>query len=377
METGGSDADWRSRIKEAKRLFLTASFAGWLGTAGWLGIAGWLGSVAANRSAESMASHQKESAQASKKEQAAAFATQGIEAFEAKDFSAAIAQFEQAEKLYHAPTHWYYIARSYEEEGRFAEAYRHYFILSEESIDKDAPSIFVEVQKEAKLRMAKLRELVAFIRVKTPLKKGDELRIDGELVQAFSSLMYCASPGEHHLSLERGSQRYSQRQNLVASETFLLVELEGAKDSSASTTEESGGANTRSEADISPWTWVSLSVGALGLGTAIGFGVDSISKDGSADSAFSQCPNCDEEAISQLDQEAADAATAGLISLGIGLSGAAVGTFLLFDSQNENEATKTSASLKKLNATQENSRIDGFKVMLRASPCFIGMTASF
>src|SRR5687767_4640019 len=73
---------------------------------------------------------------------ARAAADAGADAFEKNDYPQALELFSRAERLYHAPPHLLFIARSLEKLGRLVEAREAYLKLAAEKLPASAPNAF-------------------------------------------------------------------------------------------------------------------------------------------------------------------------------------------------------------------------------------------
>src|SRR4051812_10782251 len=88
------------------------------------------------------------SASAADREAARGFAEKGYELFQHGDYRRALDFFTQAEKRFHAPPHYLYIARSDAKLGMLRDALVAYRRLAEETLGSDAPGPFKEAQDQ-------------------------------------------------------------------------------------------------------------------------------------------------------------------------------------------------------------------------------------
>lgn len=96
-----------------------------------------------------------------KREQARPIALAGFELLQAGKYNEAIAKLEEAERLFHAPTHLLYIGQARKELGELLTAYDTFVDIVIEDIPNYAPPQFQQAKVEAKREADALRSKIA------------------------------------------------------------------------------------------------------------------------------------------------------------------------------------------------------------------------
>lgn len=113
--------------------------------------------------------------------QARALAEQGFDDFEAKRYEEALAKFTQAEKLFHAPPHKLFIARSHARLGQLLRAKTSYEELLAEKLGPKAPKEFVSAQQEGREELEAVEKRTPRLRIQVtgPGAKLVKVELDG------------------------------------------------------------------------------------------------------------------------------------------------------------------------------------------------------
>jgi hypothetical protein len=286
---------------------------------------------------------------------ARAAATQGAEAFKAEKYKDAINYFKRAESLVHAPPHLLFIARANEKLGKLVEAREAYMKIVRERLKPTDPDAFREAQSTAEAELGKLEPRIPSINIQVEGAEGRDVTVtmDGnEVPSALLGVPMPIDPGEHVFEAKAvGLQPVSQTVSVS----------EGAKESvQLALTTEGGGESARSsaESDVTLDTgapaaggglrvpaYISLGVGAVGLGVGTFMLIKSGSTRSDADGLFETCNpricnNNEKNEINSLDDDADSQHNLGVAGLVIGGIGVAAGVTLLVMSGSSSSSEK-------------------------------------
>ncbi len=218
------------------------------------------------------------------KERARQYALQAGERLDQHEYAEALELVEQAEALYHAPTHLLFKGEALEGLGRLTEAIATYERLAAEPLPAASPGPFREAQRVANER---IRALVArapslLIVVRNGVATETTASVDDEPVDVGSGVALRLDPGEHNVVVvSKGYHRYERQVSLQERGGVVKLEvvLEGIAptgppgDSQAAKEQQSDGSPASSsvsssevsERGLGTWGWVALGVGATGL----------------------------------------------------------------------------------------------------------------
>ena len=99
------------------------------------------------------------------REQARPIALEGFELFQAKKFNEAIAKLEEAERIFHAPTHLLLIGKARRELGEKLTAYNTFIDILIEDIPNYAPEQFQKAKADAQVEADSLRAEIATVSI--------------------------------------------------------------------------------------------------------------------------------------------------------------------------------------------------------------------
>lgn len=277
------------------------------------------------------------------KAQARQLGVDGVQAFERGDWSAALARFEAAERLFHAPTHLLFIARSQEKLGQLVAARATYLKLEQEPLPPGASPAFKKAQVDAAQERTQLDTRIPVLvpRVQPAGVQPLEVRIDGRELDASDLEGARVDPGRHRVEARSGPRVGEPVDVEVAigeTREVVITLPEGPREPAAP-----GGGPTPApapESGTSTTTILGISaigVGVAGLGVGAVLGIVSLGKSGEADDLYTQCGGdggCDEasaqgQEVQSLDDDAATLGTIGVIAMGAGVAFAATGVTLL------------------------------------------------
>lgn len=166
-------------------------------------------------------------------DQAVALGNEGIELFEAGDWSGALDRFRQAEALYHSPVFVLYMARSLRKKGRLLEAKASYERVIQEKLAPDAFEPWRRAQTEAAEERTVLdKEIPRVVVVVKGASAGAAVTIDGRYIHPEESVE--VNPGEHTVEVDDSGQRAKKKVSLsVGDERRVEMELSEPAQSAA------------------------------------------------------------------------------------------------------------------------------------------------
>ncbi len=112
-----------------------------------------------------------------KREKARPLAIQGFELLEAGRYNEAIAKLEEAERIFHAPTHLLYIGRARKKLGELLTAYETFVDILIEDIPNYAPAQFQKAKREAQTEADALRAQIATVMVRVSGVPSDDVTV--------------------------------------------------------------------------------------------------------------------------------------------------------------------------------------------------------
>jgi hypothetical protein len=290
-------------------------------------------------------------------------ADQGADAFDRGDYAQALELFTRAERLFHAPPHLLFMARSLEKLGRLVEARETYLKLASEKPLASAPSAFKKAHAagEAELNQIESRLSYVTIRVRGDEGGGAVATMDGtELPSAMIGISVPVDPGTHVFSARNERARSSEVKVTLQEGARQTVELT-LSESIAPTAQSSppaksqgsprqgepaaSGRSSGSGSAQLTWGFVTIGVGAAIAGVGTGFMVSSLNTRSEGDRIF-ECnrteERCSEDQIDQIDKKDAEAdRTRNIAIAGFAAGGAVIATGLvlvLTAPSDENEA---------------------------------------
>jgi hypothetical protein len=267
---------------------------------------------------------------------ARALAEHGYALFEAGKYREAIDVLTEADKLYHAPTLVFALARAHAGVGQLVEARALFQRVSEEPLAATAPQAFRDAQRMAKDELAAIDKRIPTLQIAVRGGGGHGLRItldDAEIPASRLDQPLPANPGTHRVTVvPPGGVGTSKTVDLTEG-AHLDVELElpSAVPEALAPPPRAPLRPPPQRGSLVP-ALVGFGVGAVGLGLGIGAGV---SAEKSASDIRSKCGGnvCPASAMTPaLQSEYASArgvATASTIGFVLAGVGAATGVVLL------------------------------------------------
>lgn len=295
------------------------------------------------------------------KAQARQLGIDGVAAFERGDWSASLARFEAAERLFHAPTHLLFIARAQEKLGQLVAARATYLKLEQEALPPGASAAFRKAQVDAAQERAQLDTRIPVLvpRVQPAGVQPLEVRIDGRELDASDLEGARVDPGRHRIEARSG-QRVGEPVDVevaIGETREVVIQLPDAPSGAAAPTGDTTSVTPAEEGGVQTTTILGVSaigVGVAGLGLGAVLGVVSLGKSSEADDLYTRCGGdggCDEASpqgveVQSLDDEAATLGTIGVIAMGAGVAFAATGVALLLVGGDEPSAEASDARVE-------------------------------
>jgi hypothetical protein len=278
------------------------------------------------------------SAEASAKAGAKALAEQGQDLLEAGRNAEAFEKFQQAERLFHAPTIVLLMARTQASLGRLVAARRFYESVIDERLAADAPPEWHQAKDIARTELTEVRRRLAYVEIVVSGAPSDRatLTIDGEPSPGTLAAMREVDPAvPHELVIEAEGYR-SEKRSLQLAEGErgrVAVSLERV----AVDAPPSSGNNLELPA------FIAFGAGALALTVGVITGAASLAEVGDLDD------RCQGMLCLERDRSSAETAealgTASTVGFLLAGTGAAVGATLLVLSRKSGGQTATGLGL--------------------------------
>ena len=261
---------------------------------------------------------------------ARALAVHGYAMYEAGRYAEAIDALDHAERLYHAPTLVFALARAHAAMGKLVEARALFQKVADEKLGPDAIKAFQDVQRSAPGEVAALDKRIPTLAILVRGGGGKSLRVSIDEVE-----VAYAGPG-HALPINPGSHRVTVVPLGGVGQARSITLQEGER---ASVTIELAGAAPLvvpvaappvSDAPR-PWrvpAYVSFGVGGAGLLLGVGAGIFTVVKAAELNEACpsGKCLTSEHDADIRLGRAMGVTTTVGFVVAG---AGAALGTVLL------------------------------------------------
>lgn len=282
----------------------------------------------------------------------------GDKAFKAQRYEEAAMYFARAEAIMHAPTLLLFLARSQAKLGQYVKARESYIKVLREQLAPDAPAAFVAAKRSAGEELPAVERKIATLTLVVPDVPLAKLRVtidDEPVPSAIVGVPYPIDPGEHHVVVQaEGYASDEARVKLPPGQTrdITLALTRTSKpqasvigpakavprpsDKDART--DPGSAGDSGSNGMLIGGYVSLGVGAVGIGLGTLFAVHYVQAQNDANEAWSAClaksqQGCQDEALAQetrdLDHEANVKGSQAWIAYGVGAAGLATGIALL------------------------------------------------
>lgn len=260
-------------------------------------------------------------------------ANEGGDLLDKKEYAEALDKVQQAERLYHAPTHLMMIADALENLGRLAEAADVYEKLTSEPLPNKAPPAFKRAQEEGGKRLRALLARVPsmLLELHGPAPDAATVTLDGKPFEVRPGVAVRTDPGEHQLHAEaRGfltrDHKFSlpEKGGVVKVDLFLAPEGTGPVDEEKPPEADRAAAPPSGGSSKVPAV-VAFGIGAVGLGVGAVTGILSLGKVGELSD------DCPQGKCSPAQQKTIDSAgtlgtisTVGFIAGGVGVAAGVV-----------------------------------------------------
>lgn len=259
-------------------------------------------------------------------------AIEGYQALKDKSYELAVDRYKRADELVHAPTLLVDMARALTELGRLVEAREAYQRVVREGVASDAPGSWQKALDAAEKGSAELEPRLSWVTITVTGADEPQVAIDGvPLSSAALGVKRAIDPGPRNITAEaEGFLKAEGSVSLGEGETG-EVELSLERDPDWKPPEEPAAAGATpiviEKKDRTP-AYIALGVGGAGLivggvATVLAMGKRSELEDTCIDG---KCPKSAEDDISAYHTYG----TAMAVGFGVGIAGAAVGTYLLF-----------------------------------------------
>lgn len=296
----------------------------------------------------------------------------GLDAYNSGKYEQAADFFGRAESLMHAPTHLLYLARANVKLGHLVSAREYYLKLTQDRLPPTASKPFRDAQASGDKELDELEPRLPYVSVVvqgTGAKNVQVLR-DGEpMPQALLGVPHPEDPGSHTFKAS-GDGIESAPSTIVLKdgvrETVVLTltgnPSAGAPRGGASTTttgsvgfgSDGAAASDSSSSGTSPTriaSYVTLGVGAVGLGVGTYFLVKSSSTRKKADDLNASClaaMNCSDsvDELNRFDSDANSQRTIGAASMVVGGAALATGVVLLVVDLSKSHPAPPAASVR-------------------------------
>jgi hypothetical protein len=284
---------------------------------------------------------------AQNKAAARALGIEGIKLANAGDCEQAIDKLQRAEQLYHAPTILGRLGECQVELGQLVVGTENLYRVVREPLGADAPAAFLQAQDRAKrvLDLALPRIAKLTVQVAAPADAEVVVTVDGQaLPPAMLGVERPIDPGEHALSLSApGYQQTDQRVVLPEGGTETVTLQLGPATATAAAAEtvtqqpepvaapppapQDTGVAEQPEARPPLLGYVSLGVGAVGLGVGSVFGLMATGKKSDLAKVCDEgrCPPMAQDDIDDMNTYA----TISTVGFSVGIVGVGVGVALL------------------------------------------------
>lgn len=270
-------------------------------------------------------------------------AAQGAEAFERRDYAAALDLFQRAGALVDAPTIVLMQARTLVELDRWVEAADRYsFLLSLKSPDGANPAFQSAVQAAADEYEA-LKARLPLLKVKLQGERPADVWVDGRQLPApLVGVDNPLDPGQHRVEVREPGRVPIVREVVLAEgarEELVIILREDPPPQSPSAREPAPMATPATSHETQPSDtlgWVALGAGAGATLVGVGTGLYALNKKSDLDAACNPgCPPSLEDDIDSFRQFR----TVSYVAFGVGALGLAWGGYTLFLSKEPQSPT--------------------------------------
>jgi hypothetical protein len=263
-------------------------------------------------------------------------ATQGAQAFEAGQYAEASDFFRRAHELVPAPSIALLRARSLAKLGQLLEAIDIYEQTTRFKLPDDAPEAYLQAVETARSEIEGVRRRLARLKVVVIGVDGEPAQVsmdDKPTPHALLGVERPVNPGQHRIEARVAGQiRVTRELSLVEGESY-QIELDVRPVQPAPKpvvfVQPTAPASVPPSAGLSSqktWGYISLGVGALGLGIGTYSGVTALHHKSELDAVCD--PTCPESSAADLDAYRTNR-TVSYVSYGVGIAATVTGVLLL------------------------------------------------
>jgi hypothetical protein len=277
---------------------------------------------------------------------ARSLAQTGVSAFQEGRYSDAVDSLSRAEELIHSPVHLLYIARAQAQLGQLLASHESYLKVTKEPLTDRSPAVFTQAVADATNELEALRPRIPKITVVVNAPEGLQptLTVDGSPVaSALIGVPWPIDPGQHEITAAAEGAEPSTQTVVVAEGAQQNVEftLTALPQAGPTSQPASTAPADRVEPETDPtMTYVaygSLGVGVVGVALGTFMLVDGLNLRSDSDDLFDECnpSGCSNSQIDEIDRLGDDSAgslTWSAVGYTVGGLGVAAGvTLLLLD----------------------------------------------
>jgi hypothetical protein len=289
------------------------------------------------------------------KAKARTLASEGIEALKGGQFGVAESKLAEAEALFHAPPHLLYLARAQAGLGKLRDAKATLEKLAADSLPAGAPPAFIQAKDEGAKDLIAIAERIPTIQYSVePKTEGTKISLDGAPLSALSGTVE-VDVGSHTLEATPPSGK-SQSKTVDAKERDRL-DVKLVLSTGASTPVE-GPDEDKSDgpSGLMIGGIITMSVGAIGLGTGGAMLGLYAGKRSDGDAAYdacakkyapAPCQGADADAVQAIDDEGNLFGTLSIVALagGAAIAGVGIALTVVGASEGDEAAPATAVTL--------------------------------
>jgi hypothetical protein len=209
-------------------------------------------------------------------------ATAGFKALRAGRYRDAIAQFERAEALVHAPTHRLYMAQAHRALGELLRARGLYRDISTERPGADDPEPFRKARRDAVAELAALQPFIPVLELRTRGATVTSVTVDGEaLANIGRDASMALDPGRHEVVVVVDGKTERRTFTVIEGQTYSLELL--LQERAPTAQGASGGVDAR--------LVLGIAAGGLGLAAVVVGTATGVASLGKVDELDRACPD--------------------------------------------------------------------------------------
>jgi tetratricopeptide (TPR) repeat protein len=277
---------------------------------------------------------------------ARAAATSGFKAYSDGRYADAMTLFAKAEALVHAPPHLLYYARASAKLGKLVQANEAYLKILRETLPADAPKAFVEAQTAAAAEQPKVDQSLPRLTIVVTGNEAKQAQVTvngAEVPQALLGIAAPHDPGDLELeAVAPGWRSKKEKLTLKEGERQTIKLALDIRDETAKPSALMAAPTPAPKTGLKIAGWITVAVGAAGLGVGTYFLVDNRNNRDAANALCTLpngvCPSSQRSAIESYDSAANTSAILSWIGYGVGGAAVVMGAVMLVLSRGGSEA---------------------------------------